>query len=298
MEQAAGTNNADRHNHGPSLDLSRLGPAEVRARIAAGLDTVLIPLGCVERHGNPHTPLGLDGIIVSAVVERAARTADVVHTPLLPFGYAPMHVGEVADGCGAVTLRGETFRRVLEDVGRSLIYQGFDRLVFVTLHGPNVPAAEEVLWSLRLRTGALVACYGGRESPSMKEIFSASPPERLTSDVEASMAMALLGDSFRSSEYLARSYEIHAPEWLGPSFSKVSGMGTAVAFRGAPNVHIGLNDFEYTSRIREDMPPSQATAEHGDRMLDALAQHLGEFVTEARALPVEVTERDFPERAR
>ena len=298
MDVAAGGDGRNGQGPGPPLDLSRLGPADVRARIAAGLDTVLIPLGCVERHGNPHTPLGLDGIIVGAVVERAARVADVVHTPLLPFGYAPMHVGEVGDGCGAVTLRGETFRRLLEDVGRSLIYQGFDRLVFVTLHGPNVPAAEEVLWTLRLHTGALVACYGGRESPSMKEIFSASPPERLTSDVEASMAMALLGDTFRSDEYLGRSYEIHAPEWLGPSFSKVSGMGTAVAFRGAPNVHIGLNDYEYTSRIRENMPPSHATAEHGNRMLDALAQHLAEFVTEARSLPVEVTQRDFPERAR
>src|SRR5437588_8126955 len=148
---------------GPPLDLSRLGPADVRARIAAGLDTVLIPLGCVERHGNPHTPLGLDGVIVSAVVERAARIAEVVHTPLMPFGYAPMHVGPARDGCGAVVLRAETFRRVLEDVGRSLIHQGFDRLIFVTLHGPNVPAAEEVLFSLRLQTGALVACYGGRE---------------------------------------------------------------------------------------------------------------------------------------
>ena len=46
------------------------------------------------------------------------------------------------------------------------------------------------------------------------------------------------------------------------------------------------------------MPPSHATAEHGDRMLDALAAHLADFVAEARTLDVEVTDRDFPERAR
>jgi creatinine amidohydrolase len=283
---------------GQVVDLSALGPADVRARLADGLDTVLIPLGCLERHGNPHTPLGLDGIIVTAVVERAARMAGVVHTPLVPFGYAPMHVGPAGDGCGAVVLRAETFRRVLEDVGRSLVHQGFSRLLFVTLHGPNVDAAEEVLFSLRFRTGALVVCYGGRESPAMTEIFEASPPERLTSDVEASMAMALVGGEFHSQEYLRRSYEIHAPAWLGPSFSKVSGMGTAVAFQGAPNIHVGLNDYEYTSRIREDLPPSHASAERGHRMLDALARHLGDFVAEARQLEVEVTHRDFPERAR
>ena len=278
--------------------LLQLGPDDVRARLQAGADTVLIPLGCVERHGNPHTPLGLDGIIVSAVVERAARQAGVLHTPLLPFGYAPMHVGPVGDGCGAVVLRAETLRCVLEDVGRSLIHQGFNRLVFVTLHGPNVDVAEEVLYALRFRTGALVACYGGRESPAMSEIFSASPRERLTSDVEASMAMALLGGAFSAPDYLRRSYEIHAPAWLGPRFSKVSGMGSAVAFEGAPNVHIGLNDYEYTSRVREDLPPSHANAERGHQLLDALAGHLAEFVQELQGLPVEVRERDFSERAR
>jgi creatinine amidohydrolase len=279
-------------------DLTQLGPDEVRARLQAGVDTVLIPMGCIERHGNPHTPLGLDGIIVSAVVERAALRAGVVHAPLLPYGYAPMHVGPVEDGCGAVVLRAETLRRVLEDLGRSLIYQGFNRLVFVTLHGPNVDIAEEVLYSLRFRTGALVACYGGRESPAMSEIFRASPPERLTSDVEASMAMALVGGVFNGEDYLRRSYDIHAPAWLGPRFSKVSGMGSAVAFEGAPNVHIGLNDYEYTSRVREDLPPSHASAERGNRLLDALADHLAGFVDEIRGLPVEVRERDFAERAR
>src|SRR5947208_16370596 len=102
------------------VDLSLLGPGDVKARLDGGIDTVLIPLGCIERHGNPHTPLGMDGIIVTALVERAARAAGVVHTPLLPFGYAPMHVGRPGEGGGAVILRGETFRRVLEDVGRSL----------------------------------------------------------------------------------------------------------------------------------------------------------------------------------
>src|SRR5438477_5517091 len=260
MESTSNGGRADENGagRGKIFDISLLGPADVKAFLDDGVDTVLIPIGCIERHGNPHTPLGMDGIIVTALVERAARAAGVVHTPLIPFGYAPMHVGRLGEGGGGVILRGETFRRVLEDVGRSLIYQGFDRLVFVTLHGPNVAAADEVLFSLRLRTGALVACYGGRESPAMKEIFTASPPERLTSDVEASMAMALIGPAFQDAEFLGRSYEIHAPEWLGPKFAKVSGMGTAVAFEGAPNVHIGLNDFEYTSRIREDMPPSHA----------------------------------------
>ncbi len=278
-------------------DIEQLGPEAVRGRLGAGLDTVLVPIGAVERHGNPYTPLGLDGIITRAIVERAAAAADVLHTPLMPFGFAPMHVGEAGDGCGAVSITAETFRRLLEDIGRSLVFQGFDKLVFVSLHAPNVYAAEEVLYSLRFRTGAFVAFYGGRESGAVNEIFE-SPPARLTSDIEASLAMALMGGLFESEQYLARSYDIHAPEWLGPAFSKRSGTGTAVEFEGAENIHLGMNDFEYTSRVSEAPPPSEASAEHGERVLHTLAGHLAAFLEQVKALPVEVTNRDFPERAR
>jgi creatinine amidohydrolase len=282
---------------GGSFDIEQLGPAAVRRRVHAGQDLVLIPIGCCERHGNPYTPLGLDGIICRAVVERAAAKANVLHTPLMPFGYTPMHMGEVGDGCGAVTIRAETFRRLLEDIGHSLIYQGFSKLIFVTLHGPNVQCGEEVLFSLRFRTGAFVAFYSGRASSAIAEIFE-SPPARLSSDVEASLAMALLGGVFRSREYLAESYEIHAPTWLGPAFSKHSGMGMAVGFDGADNVHVGLDDFEYTSRVDEPPPPSEASDERGERLLDSLSDHLAAFVGQINELPVEIRSRDFPERAR
>jgi creatinine amidohydrolase len=282
---------------GRPLNLLELGPDDVRARIRAGIDTVLVPLGAIERHGNPFTPLGLDGIIGYALTERAARKADVLHTPLVPFGYAPMHVGEVGEGCGVVTLRAETFRRLIEDAARSLIYQGFDKVVFVTLHGPNVDCGEEVLYALRFRTGAFVALYAGRESSAIDEIFE-SPPPRLTSDIEASMAMALLGKRFQSDEYLARSYNIHAPAWLGEEFSKTSGTGSGIAFDGASNIYVGMNDFEYTSRVPEAPPPSHATAERGEKLLDSLAGHLAGFLERVKRLDVEVTDRNFPERAR
>jgi len=280
-----------------SLNIEQLGPEAVRRRVLDGQDTVLIPIGCCERHGNPYTPVGLDGIICLATVERAAAKADVLHTPLMPFSYAPMHMGDVGNGSGAVTLRGETFRRVLEDIGQSLIYQGFGKLIFVTLHGPNVECGEEVLFSLRFGTGAFVAFYGGRESSTIDEIFD-SPPARLTSDVEASLTMALIGRRFKAREYLAESYDIHAPAWLGSGFSKRSGTGTAVAFDGTDNIHVGMNDFEYTSRVDEPPPPSQATPERGERLLDSLSDHLAAFLGQIKDLQVDVRNRDFPDRAR
>lgn len=283
--------------NGRPLNLEELGTGEVRARIEAGADTVLVPLGSVERHGNPFTPLGLDGIIVRAIVERAAVKADVLHTPLMPFGWAPMHVGAPGEGGGAVTLRAETFRLVMEDVARSLIYQGFDKILFCTLHGPNVDVAKEVLYSLRIETGAFVALYGGRESDAIGRIFE-SPPARLTSDLECSMAMALVGEWFRSDEYRSRAYDISPPEWMGDAFSKVSGMGSSLEFAGAPNIHVGLDDSEYTRKAIEDPAPSHANAERGEQLLDSLSDHLAEFARVVKGLELEVSERDWPERAR
>jgi creatinine amidohydrolase len=282
--------------NGRPLNLEELGTGDVRARIEAGADTVLVPLGSVERHGNPFTPLGLDGIIVRAIVERAAAKADVLHTPLMPFGWAPMHVGPPGEGGGAVTLRAETYRAVMEDVARSLIYQGFDKILFCTLHGPNVDAAEDVLYSLRIKTGAFVALYGGRESGAVNEIFD-SPPARLTSDLECSMAMALVGERFQSEEYRSRAYDISPPEWIGEAFNKVSGMGSTLEFQGAANVHLGLDDSDYVRKAIQNPPPSEANAERGERMLDSLSDHLAEFAREAKRLQVEVSTRDWPERA-
>jgi creatinine amidohydrolase len=290
MEEGAMSEN------GRPANLEELGAGAVRKRIEAGADTVLVPIGSLERHGNPFTPIGLDGIIVRELVERAAARAGVLHTPLMPFGWAPMHVGPPGDGCGAVTIRSETFRTLLEDITRSLVYQGFNKILFCTLHGPNVDVCEDVLFGLRIETGAFVAMYGGRESGALEEIFE-SPPARLTSDVECSMAMALVG-GFESEQYLARSYDITAPEFLGESFKKTSGMGSTLTFEGASNVHMGFDDSEYTRRAVEDPPPSLANAERGERLLDSLSDHLASFAGKVKGLEVEVHDRDWPERAR
>ena len=232
--------------NGRPLNLEELGTGEARKRIEGGADTVLVPIGSLERHGNPFTPLGLDGIIVRELVERAARKTDVLHTPLMPFGWAPMHAGAPGEGSGAVTIRSETYRRLLDDIGRSLIFQGFNKVLFCTLHGPNVDVCDDVLYGLRYETGAFVSMYGGRESSAVGEIFE-SPPARLTSDIECSMAMALVG-GFESEEYLARPTTSPSPvssptasrrprEWAPPLRSRMrptfTSASTTASTRGA-----------------------------------------------------------------
>lgn len=157
------------------LNIQHLGSGEIKKRIKEGCDTILIPMGSCERHGNPYTPIGLDGLVSGAVVERAAHETDVLYTPLMPFGYAPEHFGRIGEGCGTVSFRSETYRWILEDISRCLIYHGFNKLIFVSLHSSNVTVAEEVLFSIRTKTGAFVAFYGGRENKKALEILGSSP---------------------------------------------------------------------------------------------------------------------------
>jgi creatinine amidohydrolase len=280
------------------LNIQEMGMRDVQERIKKGSDTILIPLGSCERHGNPYTPLGLDGLVTCAVAERAAQKTDVLYTPLMPFGYVPEHFGRVGEGCGTVSFRAETYRCILEEIGRSLIYHGFDKLIFVSLHTSNMVAGEEVLFSLHNKTGAFVAFYGGRENEKAREILG-SPPDRLSSDIEASIAMALMNERFNREGYLSHGYKIHAPKWLGSSFYKRAGTRIAVGFQGSENIILGMDDFDYVSPITHSDPfHSQATPEKGRGLLDALSDHLSAFVEEVKMLNVEVRTRDYPDRVR
>lgn len=128
-------------------------------------DTVMVPVGSCEKHG-AHVPLGTDSFTTISVTERAAKIANVPYTPLLPFGYSAHHMGRVGEGCGTVTLSAETFRRVLYDIARSLIYHGANKIVFVTHHGSNTKPIDELLRKLRYQTGAFVAFY---KTPTERE---------------------------------------------------------------------------------------------------------------------------------
>ncbi|MBO0849199.1 MAG: creatininase family protein, partial [Pseudonocardia sp.] len=170
--------------------------AEVTERLAEGnQDVVLVPLGSTEKHG-AHIPLGTDSYVTMEVVERTARDADVLYSPLVPFGYSPHHMGRHLEGAGTITLRAETYRRVMHDVARSLIYHGFRKLVFVSHHGSNVKPIDEIMRQLRYDTGAYISYYKTpteRDASVVADLFD-NPPEETpgwhSSELETSVLMA------------------------------------------------------------------------------------------------------------
>lgn len=116
-------------------------------------DIVLIPVGATEQHGR-HTPMSVDTEWSVAVAEGAAVKAKVLAVPPMHFGWSPHHLAYP----GAVTLRAETLIDVLVDVGQSLAYHGFKKLIFINgnrlaNHAPMEIAATK----LRFQTGVFAS---------------------------------------------------------------------------------------------------------------------------------------------
>ncbi|MGE3854797.1 MAG: creatininase family protein [Planctomycetota bacterium] len=102
---------------------------------SATAPTAVIPLGCTEQHA--FLSLSTDSILAARVAEEAAEPTGVPVFPVLHYGITPGFLAYP----GTVSLRVETYLRVVRDVLDSLAITGFRRVLLVNGHGGNVPVA-------------------------------------------------------------------------------------------------------------------------------------------------------------
>ena len=275
------------------LDLSYVDVAEYLKT----QDLVMVPIGSCEKHG-AHLPLGTDSMITIGVVEPAARKAGVLHTPLLPVGYSPHHMGLMGQGVGTLSLSAETANRILYEIGRCLIFHGFNKIVYVTHHGSNTKIIDLFLRRLRYETGAFLAFYKTpteRECHVVADIIEGPPEETPgwhAGEIETAMIMAYDSDLVDMSR--AQQDRAHAPQWMGPAFSKKDGMGTVI-FQGSENIFVPMEHHDYSDTATIGNP-FRGNPEKGKRLFERGSDHLAAFLEEVKKIPVKVTTRDYPER--
>jgi creatinine amidohydrolase len=281
----------ERHN---LLELSYVEVAQYLKRS----DVVLIPIGSCEKHG-AHIPLGTDSLITNRMTEMAAEQANVLYAPMIPVGYSPHHMGEVEQGTGTLTFSGETYNRILYELARSLIFHGFSKLIYVSHHGSNTKLIDSLLRRLRYETGAFFAFY---KTPTERELavvgdIIEGPPEETpgwhAGEIETSMIMAY-EDGLVNMEQATKD-TAHAPRWMGPAFSKKDGTGTVI-FQGAENIWIPMDHHEYSDTATIGNP-FRGTKSKGEQLFERGARNLSDFVKEISKISVNVTRRDYPERA-
>lgn len=98
-------------------------------------DRVVLPLGSTEQHAG--LSLSVDSILAEKVSIDAAAPLGIPVFPVLPYGLTPYFL----DYPGSISLRVETYARLLRDILDGLKRHGFRRITLVNGHGGNQPAA-------------------------------------------------------------------------------------------------------------------------------------------------------------
>ncbi len=105
-------------------------------------DRAVVPLGSTEQHA--YLSLSTDSILAERVAAEAAEPLGVPVFPAVAYGITPYFRAYP----GTLSLRVETYLRLVRDLLDGLREQGFRRIVLVNGHGGNQPAqalAEEWL---------------------------------------------------------------------------------------------------------------------------------------------------------
>lgn len=263
-------------------------------------DAIIISMGSTEKHG-AHCPLGTDSFTAMGVIERAAELAQTCYTPLIPVGYSPHHMGRVNEGCGTLTFSADTYRRIVYDLAMSMIYHGFNKLVFVTHHGSNSKVIDDVLRRIRYETDCFVCWYKTpteRTYSVLGDIVDGPPEETPgwhAGEIETSTAWAYNDGTVDMD--LAVEDRTHAPKYMGEKFTKKDGTGF-VTFNGMENIWVPMEHHEYSDTATIGNP-FRATKQKGEKYFEIAGQALAAFLEEVKKFKVKVPDeaRMFKNRA-
>ena len=114
------------------MNWDKMNVLEFEKAIETSKGVCVIPISCLEKHGN-HLPLATDIIISRYVCEKAAEREDFVIFPYYPFG----QVSEVRHKLGTIALPADLQMRLLEAVCEEISRNGFKKIVVANGHGGN-----------------------------------------------------------------------------------------------------------------------------------------------------------------
>ncbi len=279
-----------------SWDLGNISFVDVQEYLRVK-DTILVPMASFEQHG-PHLPIYTDTITCIEMARRVAEMIAVLHTPPIWMGYSPQHMFDPGMGRGTITVRSSVLLNLVNDVARSLIHHGFNRIIFVNGHGSNVKVIDPVLRKLRYETGALISFvkpymenYVGILEGLMENPLEETPGWH-SSELETSQDLAWNEEYVRMDR--ANFTKAHIPDFLPKSFEKKDGMPD-VEFDGYKYFTFPMDHHEFieTGVIGN---PLRATKEKGEEAFRRLSEHVARGVLELQEVPVTVHTREFVDR--
>jgi creatinine amidohydrolase len=99
-------------------------------------DRAILPLGSTEQHAQ--LSLSVDSILSEKIAVDAAEPLGIPVFPVVAYGVTPYFLAYP----GTISLRIETYVRIVRDILDGLKHQGFKRVLIVNGHGGNQPAGS------------------------------------------------------------------------------------------------------------------------------------------------------------
>lgn len=123
-------------------------------------DRAVLPLGSTEQHAQ--LSLSVDSILSERVAAEAAEPLGVPVFPVLAYGLTPYFMAYP----GSITLRLETYARLMKDILDGLYTHGFRRILIVNGHGGNQPAGALAIEWMAGNPGSAVKFHNWWAAPA------------------------------------------------------------------------------------------------------------------------------------
>lgn len=114
-----------------------------KALIDGGMRMAIVPTGATEQHG-PHLPLNVDYLCAYRIALGVSEETGIPVFPALPFGHSGGHAGLPA----TLSLRPETFQKVIEELCEWAYDTGFRKILFLNGHLPNIAPLQCAITNL------------------------------------------------------------------------------------------------------------------------------------------------------
>jgi creatinine amidohydrolase len=254
--------------------------SELAARDFAGLDpartVALLPLGACEQHG-PHLPLAVDSLLVDAMVgaalPRLSPQLPVLVLPTQSVGYSPEHSAFP----GTLSLSMDSVLRLWCDIGAGVARAGLRKLLLFNAHGGHVAPMDMVARELRQQHGLMVYSCSWFNLPLADALQPFSAEEQRfgvhAGAIETSLMLALRPDLVRMSQ--ARHFPSSSQQRAGKY--PILGNGRSAKLGWA------MQDYNRQGAAGQ---ADQASAAHGQALLEAVGRQLAALLVELSELPL------------
>ena len=240
-----GTPGPARAQASTSVYLEDLTSTELRARIAGGARTVLIPIGGTEQNG-PHMALGKHNVRVKYLAGQIAqKLGNAIVAPVLPYvpeGSISPPVAHMRFS-GTLSIPDAVFESILASTARSLRQHGFHDIVFLGDHGGYQKAEHTAADAInrewradaRAHVYALSAYYDASQAPYIQLLRSKG-----YSDAEIGLHAGLADTSMMLAidPSLVRSSQLNAAAQAGPAAGVFGDPRRASAELGRPGLQL------------------------------------------------------------